>query len=76
MNTVYTSDYLANECNTVDNNDNVINLEELISDKISLSQQEHYFKASQIDQTELQKLAIKEQLKIKDKKTGKIIVSY
>lgn len=72
MNTAYTSDYLVNECNTVDNNDNAINLEELINDKISLSQQEHYFKASQIDHAELQKLAIKVQLKITDKKQVKL----
>lgn len=78
MYTVYTQDYLLNECITVDRNGRNFDLSSLLIDEIDMKTAsiEPLIKIGLIDEKDLKDLTQTNQIKIIDKVTNKVISSY
>lgn len=78
MYTVYTQEYLLNECITVDRNGKNFDLSSLLIDEIDMKTAsiEPLIKIGLIDEKDLKDLTQTNQIKIIDKVTNKVISSY
>ncbi|QSN68426.1 hypothetical protein JTZ62_04540 [Mammaliicoccus sciuri] len=78
MNTIYTQEYLLNECITVDRNGKNFDLSSLLIDEIDMKTAsiEPLIKIGLIDEKDLKDLTQTNQIKIIDKVTNKVISSY
>ena len=78
MQTIYTQEYLLNECITVDRNGNNFDLSSLLIDELDMkiTSIEPLIKIGLIDEKSLKDLTQTNQIKIIDKVTNKVISSY